>query len=133
MIKFSPDKWEVDGFDFARRKPYKRPLEIWARLDTNESCPKKIAILPKNPRITEEEEIANARLIAAAPEMYGLLKTLSQRVEENEAEILGVMKMPFTKTRKGVSVDKDNSSYWEVKSFFNFSETKALLARIDGE
>ena len=65
--------------------------------------------------------------------MYGLLKTLSQRIEENEAEILGVMKMPFTKTREGVSVDKDNSGYWEVKSFFNFSETKALLARIDGE
>lgn len=105
MIKFSPDRWEIGGFDFTRRKTYQRGLEIWARLDTDEGCPKKIAILPRNPRITEEEEIANACLIAAAPEMYELLRE----------ELI------------------PTSDYGGIVSLERERKVKKLLARIDGE
>ena len=107
--KFTEGAWEVgrEWVGVGRKTDNIKSgmPNIWARLENNESCPKKIAILPKNERITRQEQVANARLIAAAPEMYCLL---------------------------GIAVPALLNGNTELQ-FSVANKIKALLARIDGE
>ena len=117
--KFTEGAWEVgrEWVGVGRKTDNIKSgmPNIWARLENNESCPKKIAILPKNERISRQEQVANARLIAAAPEMYELLSSCIEYAEYVE-DYFG-----------GKTPEEIPDAYHFIKSIDN------LLARIDGE
>ena len=78
--------------------------------------------------IAEVYDEDSVKLIAAAPEMYEMLKVLLQKIGKNFAVI--DFGSPLVPTSKELHSDM---KVWEAKSFFDFREIKELLARIDGE
>ena len=69
MSEFTKGTWEA-GIDTSSMLPY-----VWTKL---KNVPAKIAVMHRCPYIKDKEQLANARLIAAAPEMYNWLKTISE-------------------------------------------------------
>ena len=74
MSEFTKGTWEA-GIDTSSMLPY-----VWTKL---KNIPAKIAVMHRCPYIKDKEQLANARLIAAAPEMYELLKAVC-RIEKLE-------------------------------------------------
>ena len=64
MCEFTKGQWEA-GIDTSSMLSY-----VWTKL---KNIPAKIAVMHRCPYIKDKEQLANARLIAAAPEMYELL------------------------------------------------------------
>ena len=94
MSKFTPGKWEVDGFGQA--------ISVF---DEREEATLFIVDHVYSWANRDGEAEANARLIAAAPEMYRLLKE----------ELI------------------PTSDYDGILSFSREAKIRAVLARIDGE
>ena len=96
MSEFTKSQWEA-GIDTVSMTPY-----VWTKL---KNIPAKIAVMHWCPYIKDKEQLANARLIAAAPDMYELLRE----------ELI------------------PTSDYGGIVSFERERKVKALLARIDGD
>ena len=81
MSEFTNGKWATD----TRIK--RVSCAVWRtvrKADSNIESDDMIAYIPRQHNgISEEEALANARLIAAAPEMYKLLKVLVYREYDN--------------------------------------------------
>ena len=69
MSEFTKGKWEA-GIDPIAVIPH---VYVWTKLKQQKNKPAKIAVMHRCPYIKDKEQLANARLIAAAPEMYELL------------------------------------------------------------
>lgn len=94
--KFTPGPWKVDP-------KYSRDIQAPDGLDVATCC---LSILNRKVT-TEEESIANAYLIAAAPDMYAALKN--------------VLKLASTETTRGELV------------YIDFTETREALKKARGE
>ncbi len=102
MSEFTKGTWEA-GIDTSSMLPY-----VWTKL---KNIPAKIAVMHRCPYIKDKEQLANARLIAAAPEMYEMMKNASNYILE-----CAKLYSPFP---------DELCMYAE--------RTKELIARIDGE
>lgn len=77
MIKFFGSKWE-----FYKRCKSDNTDTIWSLPDEQEIMPLKIAVLSTSKRVERGVIESNGRLIAAAPELYDLLKNAPQQKSE---------------------------------------------------
>ncbi|MBQ9432948.1 MAG: hypothetical protein IJU26_01895 [Synergistaceae bacterium] len=107
MSKFTGGKWKIDST--LRRVSCPTVCEIRPETSNENIPPQSIAHIPLmsfgEGSISKQEAEANARLIAAAPEMYRLLKE----------ELI------------------PTSDYGGILSFAREVKIRAVLARIDGE
>ena len=101
MSEFTKGKWEA-GIDPIAVIPH---VYVWTKLKQQKNKPAIIAVMHRCPYIKDKEQLANARLIAAAPDMYELLKE----------ELI------------------PTSDYGGIVSFEREKKIRTLLAQIDGE
>lgn len=71
--KFTPGKWRLTA--------HKRNILIYHRRDVDVGLGQIVAIIEASSDEEVENAVANARLIAAAPEMYDLLRTHCRECE----------------------------------------------------
>ena len=107
MSEFTKGTWEA-GIDPIAVIPY---VYVWTKLKQQKNKPAIIAVMHRCPYIKDKEQLANARLIAAAPEMYEMMKNTSNYILE-----CAKLYSPFP---------DELCMYAE--------RTKELIARIDGE
>lgn len=82
MSKFTKGKWEVA--DYLNDTTHQRVLAVWLGGTFKTENDRVICLI--SPKETEtEEDIANAQLIAVAPEMYEAMQEFCDKVDRGEA------------------------------------------------
>ena len=71
MSEFTSGKWKADA------KTIRTSCRVFRTVRVNDIDRLSVAIIPVIHGMPEEEALANARLIAAAPEMYELLNSFA--------------------------------------------------------
>ena len=85
MPEFTNGTWVVQHNASAKKGTM---IEIFALPDDEEALPVKVArVLNDDKNIPQAQREANARLIAAAPDMYGLLYEAMQDLQHYETKL----------------------------------------------
>lgn len=85
MSSFTQGTWEIQSNASAKKGT---TIEIYAVPEDEDEIPVKVArVLNDNKQIPEMERKANARLIAAAPDMYELLYEAKQELQHYETKL----------------------------------------------
>ena len=85
MSSFTRGTWEIQSNTNAKKGT---TIEIYAVPEDEEALPVKVArVMSCNKEIPPDQRMANARLIAHAPEMYELLHEAMQDLQHYETKV----------------------------------------------